>query len=436
MGGRKSLGQAVLLVLSVVLGAARISAADKPALELKHGDRIILIGNTLAERMQYFGHWETLLHSRFPQLELVVHNLGWPADELALRPRSQGFADHGHRLEDEKPDVVIAAFGFNESFAGPDGLPKFQSDLDNFIRETTSTKYNGREAPQLVLLTPIACEKLKNPALPDPKANNERIGPYAKALRAAADKHHVVFVDLFGPSGQLMAQSDRPLTINTVHLNDHGDEVIAQVLDEALFGPRPKTSVDLEKLRAAVNEKNLQFFYDYRAVNGCYIYGQRQKPFGVVNFPPEFAKLRKMIANREARVWAIAAGKPVSDAIDDSNTGELPPIESNFVPEIKITTPEESQATFKIADGYEVNLFASEVQFPDLANPVAMAFDARGRLWVATMPTYPMLLPGTPPHDKILIFEDTDRDGRADRQTVFAEGLHVPTGIELGDGGL
>ena len=46
------------------------------ALELKKGDRIILIGNTLAERMQYFGHFETLLHARFPELELVVHNLG------------------------------------------------------------------------------------------------------------------------------------------------------------------------------------------------------------------------------------------------------------------------------------------------------------------------------------------------------------------------
>ena len=62
------------------------------------------------------------------------------------------------------------------------------------------------------------------------------------------------------------------------------------------------------------------------------------------------------------------------------------------------------------------------MQFPDLKNPVAMSFDARGRLWVCTMPTYPMYLPGTPVHDKLLIFEDTDGDGRADKQTVFADG--------------
>ena len=64
-----------------------------------------------------------------------------------------------------------------------------------------------------------------------------------------------------------------------------------------------------------------------------------------------------------------------------------------------------------------------------------MTFDARGRLWVTTMPSYPMYLPGRPVNDKVLIFEDTDGDGKADKQTVFADGLHVPTGIELGDGG-
>ena len=55
---------------------SRGDPAAKPELELRKGDRIILIGNTLAERMQYYGHFETLLHARFPELELVVHNLG------------------------------------------------------------------------------------------------------------------------------------------------------------------------------------------------------------------------------------------------------------------------------------------------------------------------------------------------------------------------
>ena len=434
---RLSLAVVCLVSLCLVgLFAPPARAADAPALELKKGDKIVIIGNTLAERMQYFGHFETLLHSRFPQLELVVRNLGWSADELTLRPRSQGFADHGHRLEDEKPDVIVAAFGFNESFAGADGLPKFQSDLENFIRETTTTKYNGTTPPQLVLLSPIACEDLKSRTMSDGRQNNERIAQYTRALAAAAEKNHVVFIDLFGPSGRLMAAASQPLTINGIHLSSHGDAEIGRVLDTALFGPRPADKIDLEKLRAEVNEKNLQFFYDYRAVNGCYIYGGRKTPFGVVNFPAEFAKLRKMTAGRDQRIWAVAAGKSVPATIDDSGTGDFAKIESNVAEQLKITSPEESLATFKLPAGYECNLFASEVQFPDLKNPVAMTFDARGRLWVCTMPTYPMYLPGTPVHDKLLIFEDTNGDGQADKQTVFADNLYLPTGLELGDGGV
>ena len=52
------------------------------------------------------------------------------------------------------------------------------------------------------------------------------------------------------------------------------------------------------------------------------------------------------------------------------------------------------------------------------------------------MPSYPLYLPGTPVNDKILILEDTDGDGKADKQTVFADKLHVPTGLEFGDGGV
>ena len=62
--------------------------------------------------------------------------------------------------------------------------------------------------------------------------------------------------------------------------------------------------------------------------------------------------------------------------------------------------------------------------------------DEQGRLWVLAIPTYPQYLPGVEPEDKLLVLEDTDGDGRADTCDVFAEGLHVPTGFELGDGGV
>lgn len=429
---------AVLLTAVLSQGPCSIVAASEPArLKLRQADRIVIIGNTLAERMQHAGHFETLLHSRFPNHNLVVRNIGWSADELTLQPRSQDFQDHGHTLRDHKPDVVIACFGFNESFAGPQGLKKFEADLDKFITATKKAKYNGSSAPQLVLLSPIAQEDLGKPGLTDGKANNKNIKLYTDAMAAIARKHAVLFVDLFSPTKKMMSSGPKKLTINGVHLSDFGYRRLAPVLDEALFGPRPESvRADLEKLTTEILGKNLQYWYDHRAVNGFYIYGGRKNPFGVVNFSDEFKKLRKMIENRDRRIWAVAKGQIVPDVIDDSETGPLKPVTTNIKFKVTITPPEEAIKSFKLRKGFKVQLFASEVEFPDLENPVQFAFDGKGRLWVCTMPSYPMYLPGKPVDDKVLIFEDTDGDGRADKQTVFADKLHVPTGIELGDGGL
>ncbi len=98
--------------------------------------------------------------------------------------------------------------------------------------------------------------------------------------------------------------------------------------------------------------------------------------------------------------------------------------------------PKVALERIKVADGYEVNLFASEVEFPDLAKPLQMTFDTRGRLWVLTSPTYPHALPDERPNDKLIVLEDTNRDGRADKSTVFADKLYIPTGFALGDGGV
>ena len=98
--------------------------------------------------------------------------------------------------------------------------------------------------------------------------------------------------------------------------------------------------------------------------------------------------------------------------------------------------PKVALERMKVADGYEVNLFASEVEFPDLAKPLQMTFDTRGRLWVLTSPTYPHALPDEKPNDKLIVLEDTNGDGRADKSTVFADHLYIPTGFALGDGGV
>ncbi len=97
-------------------------------------------------------------------------------------------------------------------------------------------------------------------------------------------------------------------------------------------------------------------------------------------------------------------------------------------------TPDEAQKQFVVPTGFEVRLFAAE---PDVINPVAMTWDDRGRLWVLELYEYPLGAPeGKKGRDRIKILEDTNNDGRADKVTIFADGLNLATGLLIGNGGV
>lgn len=94
---------------------------------------------------------------------------------------------------------------------------------------------------------------------------------------------------------------------------------------------------------------------------------------------------------------------------------------------------EEAAEAMTLPDGFSVTVFASE---PEVKQPIAMALDDRGRVWVAEAYEYPRRAPEGKGRDRILIFEDTDGDGRHDKRTVFAEGLNLVSGLEVGFGGV
>src|SRR6478752_6794016 len=94
--------------------------------------------------------------------------------------------------------------------------------------------------------------------------------------------------------------------------------------------------------------------------------------------------------------------------------------------------PELERKSFTVADGFEVSLYAAD---PMLARPIQMNFDPAGRLWIATSEIYPQIKPGEVADDKVLVLEDTKGAGKADKVTVFAGGLLIPTGVLPGDGG-
>ncbi|MHB1422711.1 MAG: PVC-type heme-binding CxxCH protein [Gemmataceae bacterium] len=474
-----------MLALLPIETPVRSADDAKPAakFEIKPGDHICIIGNTLADRMQHDGWLESMLQSRFPKFELVIRNLGFSADELTVRLRSKNFGSQDQWLSGKQPipepnrlttrkglienrleyantraDVVFAFFGYNESFAGADGLDKFKNDLEAFIKHTLAQKYNGKSAPRLVLFTPIAQEDLKNRNLPDGSANNKRLEMYTKAMLEVAQKNSVVCVDLFHPTREQYAKSDRPLTINGIHLNEHGNEVVARLIDAALFRAEVKRDTEqLEKLRQAVLDKNFYWFRRYRVLDGYNVYGGRafekyaDQQSNYEDQQREMEILDVLTGNRDKRIWSVARSlRERGDSRSESAT--LPPIDDSntppFIP-VKTNKPgkgpngehiyldgEKAIQKMTLGKNLKINLFASEKEFPELAKPVQMQFDAKGRLWVAVWPSYPHWKPKEEMNDKILIFEDTDGDGKADKMTVFADHLHCPTGFEFYNGGV
>ncbi|RMG40332.1 MAG: dehydrogenase, partial [Planctomycetota bacterium] len=441
--GTGRLVTALVVVATAVVGSA---AAGTPALELKPGDHICFIGNTLADRMQHHGWLETMLQARFPQHRLVIRNLGFSADEITVRPRSMNFGTPDEHLTRCKADVIFAFFGYNESFGGAAGLPKFRKDLEEFIDHTLGQKYNGHSPPRLVIFSPIAHEDLKNRLLPDGRENNARLELYTRAMAEVAASKGVPFVDLFGPTKALYEQATEPLTINGIHLTVEGNRRLAEVIVRSLFGGAiPGDEAYLQRLRQAVLDKNLHWFNVYRTTDGYNVFGGRSRlkyVDGQTNYDVlqrELQILEVMTANRDRRIWAIAGGGDLQ--VDDSNTPPPLVVKTNKPGPLEggrhiFLGGEEAIQKMQVAKGMKVNLFASEEMFPELVNPVQAAVDPDGRLWVAAWPTYPHWNPKKEMNDKLLILPDDDGDGKADRCIVFADHLHNPTGFEFFAGGV
>ncbi len=441
---------------------------EESHLNLYKDSRIALIGNNLGSRMMNYGWFETELHLRFPDSTLFIRNMCDGGDTPGFRPHSgrespwafpgadqfyselaKNSGSEGHFetpdqwLSRLQTDIIIAFFGFSESYRGATGLEQYQQELQAFVTHTLNQQYNGKSSPQLALVSPIAFEDLSAiHDLPNGIAENQNLALYTEAMREVALANNVLFVDAFAPSRQWMEQSDQPLTIDGLQLNDLGYQKFSAFLADKIFGREKQRSEYPAQVHAAVVEKNWFWHNDYKIPNGVHVFGRRYNPFGPDNYPAELKKIREMTEIRDRAIWKAALGETMDLAAADRETSPLPPVETNFKLEINGEPPkylygDEAMATFTMAQGYQIELFASEAEFPDLANPVQMSFDNRGRLWVATMPSYPHWRPGDPkPSDKILILTDENGDGRADKQIIFAEDLHLPTGFEITNQGV
>lgn len=437
-----------------------------PVLSLEKGETLVLIGNNLPARMMHYGYFESRLQSQYADSLIRIRNLGDAGNTPGFRPhsgRDSAWAFAGARdllgelypesgsqghfespdqwLERLRTDAILAFFGFNEVFR-PEGYAAItEEELRAFVAHTQSRQYNGHSAPELVLVSPTAMEPQPEiPRLGTLPEVNRKLEAYTAMMERVAAETGVAFVDLFHPSLEWY-KAEAPQTLDGLQLNDSGYRKLSAFLAKELLGIDTAEPLSPAVLQA-VQEKNWFWQNDFKIPNGVHVFGRRYNPFGPDNYPYELEKIRQMTAVRDTAVWRAAQGRPMDLQAADARTRSLPEVVSNYEPDAyghggRYRYGQDALESFQLAPGYEIQLFASEADFPELANPVQLSFDARGRLWVATMPSYPHYKPGDPkPNDKLLILEDTNQDGRADSLRVWADSLHLPVGFELSPEGV
>ncbi|MEX0742034.1 MAG: SGNH/GDSL hydrolase family protein, partial [Phycisphaeraceae bacterium] len=348
----------VVVLAGIAWGASQMTAATADNLDLTPETRIVLMGNGLGSRMLHFGHFETGLHLRYPEHKLFIrnmadegntpsfrphsgrsHQLGFPGAEQFHAPYSDGntangvghFATEEEWLAKLKPDVLIAFFGFNESFQGSTGLNHYRAELDAFVKHTLSQQYNGESPAELVLVSPTAYQDITDIMdVPDGEDENVNLAAYVSVMENVASENNVRFVDAFHASQQWYEATDEPLTTDGALLNDAGYEKLADLLIDEVFGPGDAPAqAHREAVHELVHDKNWLWTNDFKIPNGVHVFGRRHNPFGPANYPFELEKIGEMTAIRDQAIWHAAQGKTLDIAALDAQTSSLPEVETN-----------------------------------------------------------------------------------------------------------
>lgn len=246
--------------------------ASLHALTFEDDDLVVLLGNTVIERAQQFGYFETALTLSTEKENLRFRNLAWSGDTVFGHARSyfgppeEGCARLGADLKDLQPQVVILCYGSMAAFEGEKGLPDFIAGYERLLTLIKETA-NPRE---IVIVSPPPAE-LVEPPLPDLSEQNQRLKDYREALAKMAKAQELIFADFHTEIGTVA----EGLTTNGLHFTEQGYRTIAPAFVRSL-GLTPPSDSQLEsaqgqQLRQAIVEKNKLFFHRWRPANETYL---------------------------------------------------------------------------------------------------------------------------------------------------------------------
>lgn len=284
-----------LSLLSITLPASAVTFEDN--------DTVVLLGNTVIERAQKYGYFETAISLSAGKNNLKFRNLGWSGDTVFGTARSyfgppkEGFDRLKSDLTELKPNVVIVCYGAVAAFDGEKGLPEFISGY-----ETLLSMIKSSAAPrEIVIVSPPPAESLGAP-MPDMAKHNKRLALYSEALGDLAANHKLRFADFFTTLG-----SSKGLTDNGLHFTSEGYQTASPKFVEAL-GLTLATGNQLQseharKLREATVAKNKLFFFRWRPANETYLRLFRKHEQG--NNVRELPMFDPLIAKAEKEIEAL-----------------------------------------------------------------------------------------------------------------------------------
>ncbi|MCM8540551.1 MAG: GDSL-type esterase/lipase family protein, partial [Lentisphaeraceae bacterium] len=453
---------------------------------LKDGDTVVLLGGTLIERDAHESYIETAMTLANAEKNIKFRNLGWSGDTVTGESRGyfspKGYKDLLTKVQEAKPTVIILTYGANAAWNGDAGLGKFEADYKKLIDDL-----KAKTQARFIFFTPIKHEKLAAP-YPDPAEFNTNAGKYAQVVEKIAAARKIPLLDLYN---KFSLEDSKQLTTNSVHLNEYGYRKLSHVIAEG-FGYKPvsisqtelngsekdsfninQKSLPLEKRKVKVNglkegkyniesngiklvtanakelasgvsvedaqtallrkkiiEKNELYFHAWRPQNTTYLFFFRKHEQG--QNAKDVAEILKHHAEREKEIFTLKSGSAATYNIVSAKKEVIVPVAKKTSKKL-ILKPEDELNTFKLPEDLQVSVFASE---PMVINPTNMNWDREGRLWVCCSPNYPQIVPGHLANDYIVVLEDTDKDGKADKRTVFVDGLLIPTAVIPGNGGV
>jgi putative heme-binding domain-containing protein len=380
--------------------------------EILKDDVVVFAGSENMVQEQHVGALEGRLAQHWQAMTPRFRHMSWEGDTVFRQNRMMQWGSWPANLEAAGATVVVAWFGQVEALDPTKSVADFSRSYGVLLDEFT------KQTPRIVLIGPPPFEKPASSLVPDNTRLNPRIAQLNEAVRQLASQRGLPFVDL---TQALSIHTGKTLTRNGMHFTESGLEAVGAIIANTLGATTPAT----QPLQAAIVEKNRLWFDTWRCMNWAFAYGDRtNQSFAKAqgahpSLVDELQKFQPLLQHAESTVHALSQGKTTPAPLSVQVPRADPPAPS----------PDEQMSRFKIRDGFSVNLFADESL--GVVRPIQIRWDARGRLWVACTPAYPQLQPGEHGHDYILILEDTNGDGRADKSTRFAEHLTMPMGFEF-----